>query len=438
MNRRHLLKSAAGIAAVAATGASAAKPAKPARKDRAKAEPSSAPALPPSEMVNVGVIGTGGLGLGHHIRNKLLGNPRFNVVAVCDVDAGHRIEAGRAVMDKTGKRPGVYEDFRDLIDRKDVDAVLIATPDHWHAIPAIRAMEAGKDVYCEKPLSLTIAESQAMLAAARRYGTVFQTGSQQRSEDTFRKACELVRNGKIGKLTRVDTVLHPVEAGKWEQPETPPAALNWDFWQGQTPFVDYRPNCVHYRFRWQYAYSGGVMTDWGAHHNDIAQWAMGTDDTGPVSVDGTDAVFDENGPYDVPLHFNVKYKYANGVELICHTEGRNGVTFTGSEGTLFVCRGRVLEASNPEIAKAEPGPNDLRLEDSGNHHDNWIDCIKSRGRCICDVAVGHRSVSICHIGNISMRLRRPLKWDPAREQFVDDAGANALLSRPQRAPWMVV
>jgi predicted dehydrogenase len=388
--------------------------------------------------VGIGVIGTGGLGLNHHLKGKLLGNERVDVLAVCDVDRNRRSEAGRAVFEATGRRPGVYEDFRQLIDRKDVNAVLIATPDHWHAIIAIAAMEAGKDVYCEKPLTLTVNEGKAMVAAARRYGTVFQTGSQQRSNETFRKACDLVRNGKLGTLTRIDTTLHPVKPGGWQPVQTPPPELNWDFWLGPARFVEYMPNCVHYQFRWNYDYSGGVLTDWGAHHNDIAQWALGTDGSGPVHVDGRDAEFDPDGPYNVPLNFNVHYKYANGVELVCHSDGRNGVKFTGSEGTLFVARGGVIEASDPHILEFEPGPGDVRLEDSGNHHDNWLDCIASRKRPICDVEIGHRSVSICHIGNISLRLGRPLQWDPAGEVFVGDDEANRMLSRPMRAPWSIV
>lgn len=393
--------------------------------------------VPPSEQLVVGVIGVGGMGFGMHIRNKFVGDDRFAVAAVCDVDRMRRERAGKYLLDKTGKRPSVYDDFRRLIDRKDIDAVLIATPDHWHTLVAIAAMEAGKDVYCEKPLTLTVAEGKAMVATARRYGTVFQVGSQQRSNRPFQQACELVRNGKIGKLIRIDTVLHPVESKPWEPVSTPPSELDWDFWLGQAPYVDYRSNCVHYGFRWSYDYSGGVMTDWGAHHNDIAQWAMGTNDTGPVYVDGTDATFAPDGPFNVPQHFNVKYKYANGVELICHTDGKNGITFTGSDGTIFVTRTKPIEASNPEILKTEPGPNDVRLGKDESHHENWANCIKTRERCICDVAIGHRSATICHIGNISMRLRRPLKWNPQREEFVGDDGANEMLSRPMRAPWRI-
>jgi predicted dehydrogenase len=396
----------------------------------------------PSEKVVVGLIGCGDLGRRHHLAGCLLPNPRIEVAAVCDVDANRRDDAAKMIFEKTKKRVRVFEDFRQLLQCKDLDAVLIATCDHWHAMTAIAAMEAGKDVYCEKPLSLTIEEAQMMAATARRYGAVFQTGSQQRSDGRFRQACELVRNKKIGKIKRVDTVLHAIDAGQWVPPQTPPQELNWNFWLGQTPYVDYYPNRVHYQFRWFYDYSGGVMTDWGAHHNDIAQWALGTDGSGPVEVDGTKASFSDVGPHTVPQHFAVDYKYADGVALTCRTDNfkdsdgefGNGVKFTGENGWIFVSRGEI-KASDPEILKTKFGPSDVLLYKSENHHNNWLDCIASRERCICDVEIGASSVIMCHIGNISMRLGRALKWDPAKQQFVGDAAANAMLSRPVRGSW---
>ncbi len=411
------------------------------------AEPAQPARVSANEKITIGFIGTGDLGRRHHMAGICLKpdtpvGKRVDVVAVCDVDRNHRDEAARICLERTGRRVGVYEDFRDLLDRKDIDAVFVVTCDHWHAIASIAAMEAGKDVYCEKPLTLTVEEGKRMVTTARRYGTVFQTGSQQRSDARFRQACELVRNGKIGKIRRVDTVLHAVQHGQWVPPQTPPPELNWNFWLGQAPYADYAPNRVHYQFRWFYDYSGGVMTDWGAHHNDIAQWALGMDGSGPVEVDGTKAEFSDRGPHTVPLRFEVHYRYANGVELICRTDdftdddGKfgNGVKFTGENGWIFVSRGEI-KASNPDILKIELGTDDVRLYRSDNHHMNWLDCIVSRERPICDVEIGHRSVSVCHIGNISMRLGRPLKWDPALEMFKDDAQANQMLSRPMRAPW---
>ncbi len=402
---------------------------------------------PPSDRVVIGMIGTGDLGRRHHLGGILLKHEdvksRVDVAAVCDVDRTRVTEAAQVCKERAGKRVAIYSDFRKLLERQDLDAVFVVTTDHWHAIASIAAMEAGLDVYCEKPLSLTVEESKAMVAAARRYGAVTQVGSQQRSNDRFLQACELVRNGKIGRIKRVDTVLHAVNKGDWVPEQTPPAELDWNFWLGPTPYKEYRPNLVHYQFRWQYAYSGGVMTDWGAHHNDIAQWALGMDETGPVYVDGTKAEFAPEGPHDVALKFDVHYKYANGVDLYCHTNDQtyddgtkfgNGIKFTGENGWIFVSRG-TIKASDPEILNLKLGPNDVRLYQSDNHHMNWLDCIQSRKPCICDFAIGHRSVSVCHIGNISMRLGRPLKWDPEKELFVGDAEANAMLSRPMRAPW---
>jgi predicted dehydrogenase len=387
----------------------------------------------PSDRVVVGVIGTGDLGRRHHLANMLLKNERVEVAAVCDVDRNHRDEAGQTVRTATGKRIGIYHDFRRLLEQKDIQAVLIATPDHWHALTAIAAMEAGKDVYCEKPLSLTIDEGKAMVAAARRYGTVFQTGSQQRSDERFRQACELVRNGKIGTLVKVTTHIGGIGPGEWEAPRTPPAELDWNFWLGPAPYAEYSPNRCHYEFRWYLDYSGGKMTDWGAHHIDIAQWGIGAEGSGPVEVDGKGEFF-EMGPHDVPGDFEIRYQYASGVELICYSRGENGVKFYGTKGWVFVNREKI-EASDSEILRTEWGSHDIRLYKSDHHHNNWLDCIASRERCICDVEIGHRSITVCHIGNISMLLRRPLKWDPVKEEFVGDEAANRMMSRPMRSPW---
>lgn len=387
----------------------------------------------PSDRVIVGSIGTGDLGRRHHLANRLLPNPRIEVAAVCDVDRNHRNQAAQDVLARTGKQVGVYKDFRDLCDRPDLDAVLIAVPDHWHALAAIYAMEAGKDVYCEKPLTLTIEEGKKMVQAARRYGTVIQTGSQQRSDGRFRQACQLVRNGNIGKLERVDTHIGEIDSGSWQPYTTPPPELDWNFWLGPAPYAEYSPNRCHYQFRWYYDYSGGKMTDWGAHHNDIAQWGIGADGSGPVKVSGT-GTFHPDGPHDVPGTFDVKYTYANGVEVHCHAAGENGVKFTGSDGWIFVSRGRI-EASDPELLKIELPLDGSLLYVSNDHHENWLDCIQTRERPICDVEIGHRSATVCHLGNIAIKLGRELAWDPVKEQFVGDDQASLLVSKPMRAPW---
>ncbi|MEW5979253.1 MAG: Gfo/Idh/MocA family oxidoreductase [Acidobacteriota bacterium] len=422
-DRRKFLKHSARALAFAAAG--------PTMASSSVARAQDKPA--PSDRVVVGLIGCGDLGRRHHLSRKLLPNPRIQVAAVCDVDRNHRDEAAMMVQQEQGRRVGVYSDFRRLLEQRDLDAVMVVTPDHWHALIAIAAMETGRDVYCEKPLSLTIEEGKAMVAAARRYGSVFQTGSQQRSDRRFRQACELVRNGKIGKLSKITTHIGGIDPGQWQPAQTPPPELDWNFWLGPAPYADYFPNRCHYQFRWFLDYSGGKMTDWGAHHNDIAQWALGADESGPVEIDGH-GEFYEVGPHDIPGHFEVTYRYANGVELVCQSEGENGVKFYGSEGWIFVNRGKIL-ASDPGILQLQPGPGDVRLYESEDHHTNWLDCIQSRKRCICDVEIGHRSVTVCHLGNISMRLGRPLKWDPVREQIVGDLTAQQLCRKPMRAPW---
>jgi predicted dehydrogenase len=390
----------------------------------------------PSDRVVLASIGVGDLGRRHHLNNKLIPNPRVQVAAVCDVDRNHRDQAAADVLAKTGKMPGVYKDFRDVLDRSDIDAVLIAVPDHWHTLIALYAIESGKDVYCEKPLTLTIDEGKRLVAAARRYGTVFQTGSQQRSEGPFNRAVELVRNGKIGKLTRIDTYIGGIDAGKWQAPTTPPPELDWNFWLGPAPYAEYFPNRCHYQFRWFSDYSGGKMTDWGAHHHDISQWALEADQSGPVKVRSERAEFAPDGPHDVALAFDVVYTYANGVELHSHSDGKNGVKFTGTDGWVFVSRNvKEFDAHDKELLKWEAGESDVRLPRNTGHHNNWLDCIASRERPICDVEIGHRSATVCHLGNIAMQLGRELQWDPAKEEFVGDEQANMLVSKPMRAPW---
>jgi predicted dehydrogenase len=436
-NRREFLKtSAVALAAPTIVPASVfAKPGEPA----------------PSDRVIVGSIGVGDLGRRHHLNSKLLPNKRIQVVAVCDVDRDHRDQAALDVFTKTGRQPAIFKDFRDLCDRKDIDAVLIAVPDHWHALTAIHAMESGKDVYGEKPLALTIQEGRKMVDAARRYGSVFQTGSQQRSDKRFRLAAELVRNNKIGKLVKIETRIGHVDNATWQAPTTPPAELDWNFWLGPAPYADYSPNRCHYQFRWFSDYSGGKMTDWGAHHNDIAQWALGMDDSGPVKVRGVGKYFDE-GPHDVAGEFEVDYTYANGVTLNCSSskitvEGQpqgkdksekkefdNGALFTGTDGWVFINRSTII-ASDPKILATEFTTGDTRLPVSTDHHENWLDCIASRERPICDVEIGHRSATVCHLGNIAMGLRRELQWNPAKEQFVGDEQANQLVGKPMRSPW---
>lgn len=404
-----------------------------------------------SAAITLGLIGVGVRGRDHHLK-KLLNNPRVRVAAICDVDRNHADLAAQMVAGRASQRPLVFQDFRHLLDRPEIDAVIIATPDHWHSIMSVQAIEAGKDVYCEKPLTLFIEEGRRVVNAARQYGTVFQVGSQQRSDWRFRQAVDLVRAGCIGHLRKITTHLgNPgttsgafVHPGVWEPVATPPEELDWNLWLGPAPYKDYSPNRCHFEFRYHLDHSGGRITDWGAHHNDIAQWALGMDESGPVRIEGKGG-FNKTGPYDYALFLEVHYHYANGVEVVCENEGGNGVRFHGDEGQIYVTR-MSIEASNPKILEA-PVSASARAFDEKNraeeipgtdeHHNNWLDCIQSRKPCAASVETGHRSATVCHLGNIALRLGRPLTWDPAREEFAGDPVANVLKGKPFRAPWRV-
>jgi predicted dehydrogenase len=389
----------------------------------------------------VGLIGCGGQGRG--IMGWARRHKGVEVVAVCDVDKRHREAAAKSV----GKDCKTYEDYRELLDRKDVNVVLIGTPDHWHTLTAIDALRKGKDVYCEKPLTLTIAEGVALVKVARDTKRIFQVGSQQRSDALFRLACELVRNGRLGKLETVETWIGANPKGGPFKRAKVPEGLNWDFWQGQTPNVPYIPQRCHYTFRWWYEYSGGKMTDWGAHHNDIAQWALGMDGSGPMEIvsKGAEPAKDHRS-FNCHPTFEITYTYPGGIKLIC-TSKENGVRFTGEDGKwIFVRRGGIEASDQKEKPKKgraksklldEPlGKDANRLYVSNNHMGNFLECVKSRKPTICPAEVGHRSVTVCHLGVISLRLGgKKLKWDPKKEQFTGDEVGNKMLSRPMRAPW---
>ena len=389
-------------------------------------------------------------GRDHHLR-FLTANPRAEIAAVCDVDRQRADFAAQIVARAYRKRPLVFGDFRDVLERKEIDAVVIATPDHWHSIIAIQAMEAGKDVYCEKPLTLFIAEGRRMVNVARQYGTVFQTGSQQRSDWRFRQAVALVRSGRIGRLKRITTHLgNPgttsgafIHPGVWEPARTPPEGLDFDMWLGPAPYHDYSPNRCHFEFRYNLDHSGGRITDWGAHHNDVAQWALGMDGSGPVKIEGKGG-FNKAGPYDYANYLEVRYHYQNGVELVCENEGGNGVRFEGADGWIFVTRtapGRVA-SGDPRRAGCRriAAPTTRRTGTrksrgpTNTTTTGWT-AIRTRKACAADIETGHRSATICHLGNIAMRLGRPLQWDPDKEEFLGDAAANMMRDKPFRAPW---
>ncbi|MFO0908868.1 MAG: Gfo/Idh/MocA family oxidoreductase [Isosphaeraceae bacterium] len=392
----------------------------------------------------MGAIGVGGRGLSIARSARRLG-ARF--AAVCDVDARRASAAATALADTgSGHLPSVFNDFRELLDRPEIEAVTIATPDHWHALVALEALRRGKDVYCEKPLTLTIAEGQALVKAAARSKAVFQTGSQQRSNARFRLACELVRNGRIGKVHTVETRIGENPEGGPFPVAAVPAGFDWDLWLGPTPEVEYVEQRTHNTFRWWYEYSGGKLTDWGAHHNDIAQWGLGTDGTGPIRVESWSdwPAHREPNCYNCPPHFNATFTYAanaapfcDGTRLVCTSGGENGVKFLGEGGWIFVSRSRI-DASDRKLLDEPLAASATRLQRSDDHMGNFLSCLRSRETPICPVEVGFRSVTICHLGNISIRLNhRTLVWDPQRERFLGDALASGMLGRPARAPWNI-
>jgi predicted dehydrogenase len=404
-------------------------------------------------------------------------------VAVCDVDAAH-VKFGKEYMKKEGHEVATFKDFRQLNDRSDINAVLVATPDQWHALAAIDAMRKGKDVYCEKPLTLTVEEALAVQKVAKETGRILQTGSQQRTEmgGKFRLAVELIRAGRIGKVEKIECRVGPNEQSPPIPEVPPPDGLDWNFWLGPTPVVPYltdsksgrggHTNC-HYDFRWWYQFSGGKMTDWGAHHLDIAQWALDKDGSGPIGVECVEATPPpkEVNRYNCHHDFKIKYTYDNCPEMWALSRGgtaaedlvdkdgkrakrkfkdkdgketeveftitgdTNGVLFIGDAGRLFVSR-EVLYASDPKIISEPLKPGQVTLYPSRptNHVQNFADCVRSREQPICNPTVGGSSVIVCHIGVIAMRLGKKLKWDPVKHRF-DDDHANAMLSRPMRSPW---
>ena len=399
--------------------------------------------LGPNDRPGIALVGCGGQGKGDAGNASRFGD----IVAICDVDASH-VEQAAKQFTKDGKVPAKYSDFRKVMEREDIHAVINGTPDHWHTLINLAATLAGKDVYGEKPLTLTIDEGKRLIEAVHKNKTVLQTGTQQRSDARFRLAVELVRNGRIGKLKEV-TVWLP--AGLREGPfktAPVPAGLDWDCWLGQAPKVEYVPQRCHTYFRYWYDYSGGTMTDWGAHHNDIALWAIGL--PGPVEVEARPLAEPIPGGYTAYSEYDVKFTYANGVIDNVRTttadniyggvedpQGqRNGIRFEGSNGWIWVNRG-TLRANDPELIKTPLPENAERVYASDDHMGNFFGCIRSRKLPICDVEVGHRSACISHLGAIGLRVGRKLHWDPAAEKFVGENAkeGNAFVAREMRKPY---
>ncbi len=419
----------------------------------------------PSNRINVAAIGTGRISRDH----DMPGVWRYDnalIMAVCDLDSNRAEDAKKLVngyyTKKTGKEYDgvrVYTDYRELLNNKDIDAVLVSTPDHWHAPIVIDAVRAKKDVYVQKPASLTIAEGRMMADAVNQSKQIVQVGSQQRSSEQFRYAAELIRNGRIGKLKTVYVGLPGDPSGNEEPPMPVPKNMNYDMWLGTTPEVYYTEKRVHPhsgydRPGWLRCeqFGAGMITGWGAHHVDSAHWAMDTERTGPVEIWGH-ADFPKSGLWNVHGIFRTEAMYANGVHMIVSNEIPNGIRFEGTDGWIFVSRGdasvtatdpvekrnaaKKLDASDPKLLTSVIGPNEIHLTVSKEHHGNWLESVVSRKQPIAPAEIGHRSCSACLLHHAAMKLDRHLYWDPKKEQFKNDPEANALLARPQRAPYAI-
>ena len=405
----------------------------------------------PSERVRVGMIGVGNQG-GPRNNMKYFLN---HIEALCDLDANYLAEAG-AFLEKEAQRSAMMtDDYRRLLDAKDLDAVVVTVPDQWHALMTIEACQAGKDVYCEKPLTLVIGEGRPMIEAARHHKQVVQTGSMQRSGLEFKLVTDLVQSGQLGKVKEVNVTLpgpNWIDRASEPVPDSdPPAGFDFDRWLGPAPKRPYNKNRVHYLFRFFWDYSGGQQTNFGAHHLDVAQWGLGMDDSGPVRVKGS-ASFHPKGWYETPNSTVIKYQYDNGVTMNCHQipgikSNKQGAEFICEKGTVFVWRGGLV-ASSPEILDSVGIPDPLVREGDTvtlpsadkryanySHIQNFIDCVKTRNTPAADISIGHRSATVCHLGNIAVRTGKTINWNPQTETIVDDAEAAKWLTKEYRKPY---
>jgi predicted dehydrogenase len=392
--------------------------------------------IAPSNRLLVGMIGVGSQG-GWDMRGFLNADESL-VVAVCDVDRRRQKTAKNEVDRKYGNEDcKMYDDFREVIARSDIDIIATAIPDHWHSIPAIMAAEAGKDIHGQKPLARTIKEGRAICDAVKRYGVIWQTGSWQRSKDNFRQACELVINGRIGKVTRVEVGLPTGSRGANQPVQPEPDYCDWNFWLGPAPWVPFR-GVLHWDWRWIMDYSGGQITDWAGHHIDIAHWGLGLDRTGPVEVEGHGNI-PNDGIYNVPVTYKVLTKYANGLEMVIANDQQvphgMGTCWYGEKGWIHVTRDQPVHTNRPAIFEEKIGPNEIHLEVSLDHHQNFLNSVKTRRETITPAEIAHRSLTPALLGEISMQVGRKLKWDPDKEVIIGDEEASRMLSRPMRSPW---
>ena len=396
----------------------------------------------PSNRIVMGCIGVGWQG-GSNM-NAFLGQKDCQVVAICDTDRNHRDAAVRRVNGQYKNEDCAHhDDFRDLIARDDIDAVSLGLPDHWHAIPAIAAAESGKDVFGEKPLSHSLLEGRAMCDAIQRYGRIWQTGSWQRSISNFRFACELVRNGRVGKVTRVEVGLpsgHSDFGGTkgQEAPQAPPEHLDYDRWLGPAPYAPYCPARVHKNWRWVLDHGGGQLMDWIGHHMDIAHWGMDWDMTGPIWVDGK-GEFPTKGLWNSPTRYRIDARYPGDVEVVFaggHSDIRGGTKWIGPDGWVWVNRGGI-DAEPKSLLKEQFSPNEVHLFRSPGHQRNFLDCVKSRATSLTPCETAHRSASPGHLGQISMALGRKIHWDAQKEEIIGDETATRMLGYGMRAPWRI-
>ncbi len=391
--------------------------------------------ISPANKITIGMIGVGSHGTNMNLRS-FLGHEDAQVIAVCDVDRGHLLRAETIVNQTYGNQDcSVYRDFREIINRKDIDAVMISTPDHWHVPIAIMALQAGKDVICEKP-TLTIQEGRVLVNAVNRYGAVFQTSTEDRSVYVYHRLAELVRNGRIGRLTtiRVKLPKQPTFAGD-PTPMPVPEELDWEMWLGPAPEAPYTMDRVHFNFRWHFDYSAGIIADWGTHLFDTAQWANDTERSGPVEV-VSNGTFWEEGLYNTPKDYHVEYTYENGVKLIVDSGGTS-IRCEGTEGWIESPHWLApLNADPPGILSSVIQPGEVHLFTCpGGEHRNFLDCVKSRQEPYFPAEIGHRVATLCHLANISLLLGKSLKWDPVNEIFPEDETANRMCFRAMRSPW---
>lgn len=389
----------------------------------------------PSNRTTVGFIGVGDHGRSWNLK-YYLDLPESQVVTVCDVDSERMKKAKDMVDEKYGNQDcTMTKDFREVLARKDIDAVMISTPDHWHTLISVMALRAGKDVQCEKP-TLSIGEGKVLIETVRKHGRVFQTSTEDRAVPVYHRMAELVRNGRIGKLQKIEVILpkQPTKPGD-PTPQPVPPELDYEMWLGPAPYAPYTRDRVHFNFRWISDYSGGIICDWGTHLFDTAQWANDTEHSGPIEISGSGTYWSE-GLYNTVKDYDITYRYANDVVMSC-TPGNPSIKFIGSDGWVGNTGWRgPLEASSQEILNSVIGPSEIHLytNPKGEHHD-FLQCVKSRKNPYFPVEIGHRVATVCHLGNIAIKLGRKLRWDPEEERFVDDAEANAMRSRKMRSPW---